>query len=993
MGRGRSMRVAVLAVSACLLAGPTWQRLARPAARAADACTAEIKLDDAPEQAQTISGAACITAALPEGDELLFIWQLSAEQRPERLDHRPQRRAGHHRQRVPAAHHVRGRGHARRGREQPDPAGQQPRLRTTAADAGVPGAARGATWSAFSRSGTPTGGTPVDLNYQVSLVQGSSRPPSGDREPNDDPGHATPVSGDFALSGDVQSSADDYAWTVSAADAGERWQLDWQLQLSTSSSLSLETAERPAAGAGVCHAGRSRPTPRPGPPGRQIHPGSGRTGSDPRPYRLTASHEPGSGDPEPNDDAAHAVTLGPDRLVATGRISQDSGDVDDYRLHVDDQLATLLLDIRLLWRGGPERHALPLRLATRNWCADGQDGGDALANLFLPVGDYTIEVRGAVSLRPLRAARRPDDRTGARLRDRTQRHGRHGLALDAGVVMLGAADRRRRRLLPRVGGRRTTALPARREPASHDRTCAGSTATEPSWPPRTCRRTPGTRRWRTCTSSRATTGSASTRVGDYSLAAGARGSAGSQLPSGNRTTTRADAQPLAIGHATDRQAARDSDLDIYRFSLTAPERLHMTLTPPADGAVTWGLFQAATRTWTVRGPPTSACPSTRTSACRPAITSSGCRPARRVSKGHYTVETRPRGSVHPAAPLAATVSVSTTTRASPPTGRPASTSDGKLDHQQRHHGRGAEPRRAHQPLRLGVRRCAQTQVTWRPAHGHGAVLRPRSSRTPGRTSARVTVRAATPRGRSRPAFAELTPSADARAGQPRSRRGRCPTPLLGGLERGRHWRSAAQPVPPTTRPWRRSSTTASRPPVPASDRLPRHVAGDAHHRPRGRRRPCRWPASSSTRRPATRAIERGPQGLRAAALERRQPPGRGLQRASCRRWHRPGLRAAGAGAGALRTAAHHLDLRRRQHRCALGEFKVIATPGTAPSATAARTWPTRPRRPHGVDGPAVGRPPTALACSRTRTPRRPCGQRQAGTEAGSSASGTTARPS
>ena len=41
-------------------------------------------------------------------------------------------------------------------------------------------------------------------------------------------------------------------------------------------------------------------------------------------------------------------------MTSSGRLA-DVGDIDDYALHIDDRLSSLLLDIKLVWRGGPDR--------------------------------------------------------------------------------------------------------------------------------------------------------------------------------------------------------------------------------------------------------------------------------------------------------------------------------------------------------------------------------------------------------------------------------------------------------------------------------------------------------------------------------------------------------------------------------------------------------------------------------------------------------------
>ena len=120
-------------------------------------------------------------------------------------------------------------------------------------------------------------------------------------------------------SGDVQANIDDFAWTLSADDAKQRWHLHLQGVLGRIRLADAGNRQgRPARGL-LRDPGRARGPARPAPGARPVHRGGGSPASDARPYRLTSEEEAGtSGDSEPNDDAPHATVLGPDRLVAEG---------------------------------------------------------------------------------------------------------------------------------------------------------------------------------------------------------------------------------------------------------------------------------------------------------------------------------------------------------------------------------------------------------------------------------------------------------------------------------------------------------------------------------------------------------------------------------------------------------------------------------------------------------------------------------------------------
>ena len=70
----------------------------------------------------------------------------------------------------------------------------------------------------------------LDDRYRIAVTAGAPLPPTGDVEPNDDAATASPVTGAFAVSGDLTGSVpgtgDVFAWTVSEADAARSWRLE-----------------------------------------------------------------------------------------------------------------------------------------------------------------------------------------------------------------------------------------------------------------------------------------------------------------------------------------------------------------------------------------------------------------------------------------------------------------------------------------------------------------------------------------------------------------------------------------------------------------------------------------------------------------------------------------------------------------------------------------------------------------------------------------------
>ena len=241
----------------------------------------------------------------------------------------------------------------------------------------------------------PIGGEPTTFDYHVRIAPGTETPPARDHEPNDDAKHGTPVAGAFSASGDLQGSDDYLAWT--AVRAGREASAGTSRSRARSAATSrCSSRSRPASSWFARYLGDD---------GRAelrdlalsagtyvLHLGYG--SDTPLPWILSATPETGPlADAEPDNDRSTAIPLDPASLVATGRLATD-GDVDDYLLHVDDQLATVLLDIKLIWRSGPGRQlCLMDSTDTQLICRSG-DTGDALANLFLPVGDYRLEIRG-----------------------------------------------------------------------------------------------------------------------------------------------------------------------------------------------------------------------------------------------------------------------------------------------------------------------------------------------------------------------------------------------------------------------------------------------------------------------------------------------------------------------------------------------------------------------------------------------------------------------
>ena len=280
---------------------------ARPT-RAADSCATETEPNDTPEQSQTFSGAVCVNGTLPDGDQDIFVWDLSAADAAKRWT--VALRAS--RTRSPDSSCCRS--PLTRALPRSPPARPSWSRRSTILDRsrhpGEPADPAGRYVLGVSRSGT-TADAAGTLDYQASIAEGDAMPPNGDREPNEDAGHANPVQGGFSLCGDLDKSVDRYAWTLSKDDAARAWSLEADGTLGASLFLALEKPDgtqltsqgADSQGRAHCRTSSCR--------GPVHHRGPARLGrrASLRPERqLEQSVE---GDAEPNDTPATAIPLDP----------------------------------------------------------------------------------------------------------------------------------------------------------------------------------------------------------------------------------------------------------------------------------------------------------------------------------------------------------------------------------------------------------------------------------------------------------------------------------------------------------------------------------------------------------------------------------------------------------------------------------------------------------------------------------------------------------
>ena len=244
--------------------------------------------------------------------------------------------------------------------------------------------------------GFPVGGSPLtELAYQVAVEPTTALPPAADVEPNDDLASAGPVSGDFALSGDLEGSVDHFGWTLSADEAARLWALETRVPTGSAASLAIHGPDgQLLADATVDADGYARLHDLGLPAGTYdvvVSPAA----AGGLPYLLSAAEvSSASADPEPNDVADRAVPLEPGITSVPGRLAAHA-DRDIFLLPVDAARAASQQDIVLVSSGGLSHQVCLAGVLVQ--CRSGV-GEVRLSNLLLVPGDLLLEVTGEASL-------------------------------------------------------------------------------------------------------------------------------------------------------------------------------------------------------------------------------------------------------------------------------------------------------------------------------------------------------------------------------------------------------------------------------------------------------------------------------------------------------------------------------------------------------------------------------------------------------------------
>ncbi len=419
--------------------------------------------------------------------------------------------------------------------------------------------------------------------YRLRVAASDGRRPEREVEPNDDLASAGPLDGGFVVGGDLLGGPDAFLWTLDDAAAARTWHLDLAGTPGLGATMELMSsdgtwlARTSLAGQGTARIWDLRL------PAGTYAISLTATSADPPSYVLRSTVETeGDLDPEPDDLVAQATMLDPMRLSATGRITTRT-DEDRFRLEVDEAMAATLTDIRL--ESSPwalHQVCLATEFGSVVQCI-GARGGSTLRSLDLAPGPYTIAVSGDAdptgryTLAVLRGAPRSADAE-------SEPNDRDDVAdvWDPSLVMRGTSmdgDLDTYRIHIPDG-----------EPIVWRLTIAGPGLSAPDW-----RQPDGTH----VGSVRVSDDATEAVIDDLYLVSGdhlltIRGGGGYSLalePIGppdlaaeREPNDDADhAGPLRLdGHRTGRLPA-GTDVDVYRFSLAAPEHVSITTSPDAAG--------------------------------------------------------------------------------------------------------------------------------------------------------------------------------------------------------------------------------------------------------------------------------------------------------------------------------------------------------------------------------------------------------------------------
>lgn len=364
-----------------------------PVSAQSSTCTAEMEPNNTESDAQDVASAFCILGTLPEtSDQDLFLWTVSDDDAKFgwslSVDGPDQTMTTAHILAIDSESGV-----------EPVVAGSE-LLQVSHTPTDLDPVARPFLISAgtylvgISRTDRADFTAPADASYVLDLSRTDRLPKRADKEPNDDPATATQIAGAFEVSGDMAGSWDVFAWTLTDEDAASGWELEVNAPINQSLSYSIsraDTGEVLTSSYDQVHQVLYDLALAPGTYWIQI------TTSSEAAARYTLSARPvqrPESDLEPNDTPAGASPIDVSQPVLKGRLGTQ-GDVDQYRLTVDDALAGSLFDIRVISRQEIERKVCLASVETGYdlQCKSGP-GGATISTLLLPKGTYLIRISG-----------------------------------------------------------------------------------------------------------------------------------------------------------------------------------------------------------------------------------------------------------------------------------------------------------------------------------------------------------------------------------------------------------------------------------------------------------------------------------------------------------------------------------------------------------------------------------------------------------------------
>jgi hypothetical protein len=433
---------------------------------------------------------------------------------------------------------------------------------------------------------TVSGFGDLEAPYELTVSPGAAMPGPGDVEPNDDASTANPVAGSFELSGDLAGTGDVFAWTVGDEDASRAWRIELSSTPGAPASVGVYRPDGTfLAGADTSTAGAGSVLI----PDLRLPAGSyelwlKQVGSAAPAYVLRVVEETaGVFDAEPNDVTGFAIPLDSGTRSARGRLARDA-DVDMYAFDVDEGLSASLVDISLAWSDGQLRLlCLGSDVGSQVQCREGRTG-TALTDLLLAPGRYTLAVSGAADLNDpytvsVAAAAAPSADRESEPNDRPEA----ASTWDPALLMHGQA---------RNGDWDTYRVPITGEPQLWRLEVAGEHIGQPEWlqPDGTHVGTPVL----AADGTRAIIEDLHLVPGEHRLTVSAEGEYTMTLTPLGPPDLAAEHEPnddadhaavLRMQGTRTGRLATAGEVDVYRFSLEGTDHVVVTAAPPVDGSI------------------------------------------------------------------------------------------------------------------------------------------------------------------------------------------------------------------------------------------------------------------------------------------------------------------------------------------------------------------------------------------------------------------------